>query len=509
MPSNETILDDYEKLNPFERTLLQILSIVYEPAHTTLIVSCLRKLDLKGPRGNRPTTASVDNYLAKLETLGFLDSNRQCRLDLVEALSRQALAEGCFHRYAAVIRKEAPLSYYYGKWTTRCWRAIRELRIGIYLQDLGLIDHSLQFLDGQCREMLTPHPPAVQVVTCPFDRSWFRSLAPSLQFFLLNYILRYAQRRLLNFPEVLAYLEDDTEFSHLDDDERVPFHRLLLTQYLLQGRLEEAGLLLEQQSDAFQATGFAGSIAFLAGRYHDARALFQHDLEHLATISGRRDIAFFGIPGLFHVLALLARQTQSGLEQAFEQITTALTRFENSEESETYAILASFLESQLHRSGQGSVIVLPASGPLPSLTVLFTGLAQFWLTAVLEPEVETEARQLFEQAEQQGYRFFSLCLADLLARLPQPESGAYQDTVTTLSTTTGMKPLVDLIEPEEAWKRSLQALISISSTAVQEYVDQDTRLTWLVEYHEGGLTVRPREQKRTNDGQWSKGRPIS
>jgi SNF2 family DNA or RNA helicase len=509
MPSNEDILSDYKKLNSFERTLLQILSIIYEPAHSTLLVSCLRKLDLKGPRGNRPTISSVNNCLTKLETLNFLDNNRQCRLDLVESLSRTAVAESSFQRYATVIRKEAPLSYYYGKWTTRCWRAMRELRIGIYLQDLGLIDQSLQFLDGQCREMLTPHPPAVQVVTCPFERSWFRSLAPSLQFFLLNYLLRYAQRRLLSFPDLFAYLEDDSEFSHLDDDERLPFQRLLFDQYLLQGRVDEAGRVLDRQPDAFLATGSAGSIAFLRGSYETARSLFEDDREQLMAISGRRDGAFFGIPGLLHVLALIARQSRTGLEQALEQITIALTRFENSEESEAYGILASFLEKQLHRSGQTPAVTLPESGSPSSLTVLFTGLAQFWLTAVLEPDVEAETRQLFEQAQRHGYHFYSLCLADLLGRLSRQDSASLQETAASLATKTGIKPLVDLIEPEEAWKRSLQALIAISSTAVPEYVDQDTRLTWLLDYHQGDITVRPREQKRTSDGQWSKGRPIS
>ncbi|SHH89761.1 DEAD/DEAH box helicase [Desulfofustis glycolicus] len=509
MPSNEDILSDFKKLNSFERTLLQILSIVYEPAHSTLLVSCLRKLDIKGPRGNRPTTSSVNNCLTKLETLGFLDDNRQCRLDLVESLSRAAVADGSFQRFATVIRKEAPLSYYYGKWTTRCWRAMRELRVGIYLQDLGLIDQSLHFLYAQCREMLTPHPPAVQVVTCPFERSWFRSLAPSLRFFLLNYILRYAQSRLLRFPDVLAYLEDDAEFSQLDDDERLPFQRLLFDQYLLQGRIDAAVGMLENQPDAFRATGSAGSIAFLKGSYETARPLFNDDLEQLREISDRRDVAFFGIPGLFHVLSLIARQSRSGLEQALEQITIALTRFENSEESETYGILATFLESQLHRSGQTAAIVLPETGSPPSLTVLFTGLAQFWLTAVLEPDVETEARRLFEQAQQHGYHFYSLCLADLLGRLSRQDSAFHQETTASLANKTGITPLVDLVEPEEAWKRSLQALIAISSTAVQEYVDQDTRLTWLLDYQQGDITVRPREQKRTGDGLWSKGRPIS
>ncbi len=508
MPSNDDTTAGYEKLNPFERTLLQILSIIYEPAHSTLIVSCLRKLDIKGPRGNRPTTSSVNNCLAKLETLGLLNSSRQCRLDLVETFSRSAITEGTFARYAAVIRKEAPVSYYYGKWTTRCWRAMRELRVGIYLQDLSLIDQSLQFLDGQCREMMTPHPPAVQVVTMPFDRQWFRSLAPSLQFFLLNHVLRYAQRRLERFPEIFAYLEDDTEFSGLNDDERMPFQRLLFNHYLLQGRIAGAQAALEQHPDAFYATGSKATLAFLTGEYETAAGLFRQERAELARLSGKEQVAFFGLQGVFHILSLIAQPRREGFRDAYEQIGIALTTFAESVEQETYNLLGAYLDNQLHRPGTSEPARLPED-PFPhSLTVLFTGFVQFWMNAVLDPDTDQEVRRLYRQAQQHDYRLFSLLLADLLHRTT-PDDEAFSESATVLSEVTGIKPIVNLIEPEEPWKRSLQALINISSTAIQEYTDHDTRLVWLLEQRQQRVNLRPREQKRGADGLWSKGRPIS
>ena len=189
-PSSD-LLQQYDKLSSFEQILLQFQSIVYEPAHSTLIVNCLRKLDIRSPRGNRPTAANLNHYFSKFQEVGLLTAEKQCSPGFVEQLSRMAVQEGTFATYAKVIRKEAPVSYYYGKWTTRCWRAMREMRIGIYTQDFDLIDDALEFLSGQCRDILFPLPPTVQVTTVPFDPSWFRSLAPSFQFFLLDNVFRF------------------------------------------------------------------------------------------------------------------------------------------------------------------------------------------------------------------------------------------------------------------------------------------------------------------------------
>ena len=103
-----------------------------------------------------------------------------------------------------------------------------------------LIDQALGFLDNQCEDLTIPLPPVVQVVTRPFDPEWFGALPPSFQFFLLNHIILHGQRRLESFPELTAYLENQAHFARLDEDEALPFQRLLLNQYLFQGKCEQA-----------------------------------------------------------------------------------------------------------------------------------------------------------------------------------------------------------------------------------------------------------------------------
>jgi len=508
MPSLKDLLASYDKLNQFEQSLLQVLSIIYEPAHTTLIVSCLRKLELKGPRGNRPTTASINHNISKMQAAGFLTETRQCDLDIVEIISRKAVAEGTFVHFSRIIRKEAPVTYYYGKWTTRCWRAMREMRIGIYTQDFDLIDQAIDFLDSQCRDILTPLPPAVQVVTTPFEPEWFRELPPSFQFFLLNDVLNHAQRQLVSFPDVLSYLEDESEFEHLSEDERLPFQRLLLNHYLLQGNLDAADTVLARHNELFIATGARGTIAFLKGDFNRAHQLFHEDLENLIRISGTDTAAFFGIHGLFYILSEIRRSDRTELYRVSGQISVALSLFEDSDETVPYTCLATLVDSLSNQGGTSDRTPLPEGPALHALTLLFAGLTQFWLNASLEQDLESEIKTFYSRARAHGYHFFSICFADLLAHvLPEPEK--YQETAADLSAATTLQPFIDTIESEEAWKRSLQALINISSTTIQEPVDRDIRLIWLVEYGPHNFSARPREQRRSDGGAWSKGRPVS
>ena len=508
MSDIDRYIERYRKLNSFEQTLLQLLSVVYEPAHTTLIVSCLRKLELKSPRGNRPTAASINHYIEKFQTAGFLTEARQCEPDFVEFLSRQAIADGDFQRFAGVVQKEAPVSYYYGKWTTRCWRAMREMRIGIYSQNFEMIDGALQFLDAQCSEIITPLPPAVQVVTSPFDPGWFRTLPASFQFFLLNHILRYGQAQLVCFPEIIGYLQDEEEFRHLSEDEKLPFLRLLLNHYILQGSIGDAETILQRNNDSFTATGAEGTIAFLKGEFKHSLELFHRDLAQLKEITGSDEVAFFGIHGLFHVLAEIRDRNRSSLYHVAHQISVALSQFEDSEENEAYGYLASLVSSQTLQYDTDINLELSDKHLPHSLTILFGSLVQYWLNASLEPALEPLVRNCFNKARRNNYLFCSFYLAEILARI-SPDPQEYQEYLKKLHSSTGLAPFLDILEPEEPWKRSLQALISVSSTATREGPEPDSRLGWLITYENETLSVNPREQKRSEDGQWSKGRPIS
>ncbi len=509
MPTDFDLLQHYRKLSPFEQTLLQFLSVVYEPAHTTLIVNCLRKLELRGPRGNRPTAANLSHYFQKFQKLGLITNNQQCAPEIVEILSKYSVAEKTFAPFADVIRKEAPVSYYYGKWTTRCWRAMRELRIGIYTQQFDIIDDATEFISLQCREIVSAVPPSVQISTNPFDPDWFRSLPISFQFYLFNNVFGYALSNLVSYPDMLDFLQNENEFNHLGDDEQLPFKRLLFNQLLFQGNLEQAEQLIASNTEIFTGTGALGTVLFLRGNLEEAIASFQGDILYLQDLSGNEKVVFYGPAGLFYILAQLQNKESSSYAGIADQIGIALSTFAGGAEEEAYTYLATIIAGHLNSADtQKDITFKKNDTAVPSLTVLFAGLCQYWLSSSLQPDVEANVKKLYKVAQQNGYTFFALAYAEILEKVSL-DNDQYTLAVNSLRQETSIVSLISIMEPEEPWKRNLQALINATSLAPNEQLPQNIRMAWLVDCIDGTININPREQKLTPSGNWSKGRPIS
>ena len=485
---------------------MQFISIVYEPAHSTLIVNCLRKLELKNPRGNRPTVTNLNHYLSKFEQLGLLTSERQCSPEIVEILSKIAVEEGVFSFYAEAIQSEAPVSYYYGKWTTRCWRAMREMRIGVYTQNFDLIDDAQEFLDNQCRDLVTTPPPTVQIMTRPFDAEWFRTLPTSFQFYLLSNVLQYAQETLSDYPEILAFLSSQNELSLLNIDEQVPFKRLLFNELLFQGKHADAEELVTTGRESFQGTGALGTLLFLKNRNTEALASFEDDLQFLAKYSNSDSVSFFGPTGLFYILARIASR-EKDYSSIANQIGIALLQFSSAPENDAYNYLATVVNSQITQGVQGDEIILPDNPTQSALTVVFAGLCQYWLNSSIQPEIEAELTGFYEKANNGNYNFFTLVLSDILSTIIH-DNASYLSVSSRLRDESETTSLLSILEPEEPWKRSLQALIQ-ATTQDEDLPRQSIRLVWTVAFEGTKINISPREQKLAPNKLWSKGRPIS
>ncbi len=507
MPTDTTPLEQLNKLSPFEQSLLQFISIVYEPAHTTLVVNCLRKLEFTNPRGNRPTAANLNHYFSKFEQLGLLNKDRQCVPEIVEILSKNSVADGTYEVYAQTIREEAPVSYYYGKWSTRCWRAIREMRIGIYTQDFDLIEDAADFLNNQCKELTTDLPPTVQVTTCPFDAKWIRSLPTSFQFYLFSSVFQHCQSRLDSAPDIMAFLQDESEFKHLTEDEVLPFRRLLFNQLLFTGQLQTARELVTSSPESFYGTGALGTIEFLQGNSSEAQTAFVKDIRFLNELTSSDRVAFFGPTGLFYILALLKDCDKEDYGLIADQISTALSLFQTAAENTAYEYLARVVNSHMNKVAEDTDIHLPEDVPPSSMTIAFAGLCQFWLNSAIQPTLEKILVESYETASKNGYNLFTSIFAELLAKA-QHDNERYLAVHEELHKSSGFIPLIEILKPEEPWKRSLEALIHATSLEPEE-PQSTVRLIWLLEVKDNTINLGPREQKILPSGGWSKGRPVS
>ncbi len=500
MPKDSSLVAKYQELSLFEKSLLQLLSIFYEPVHASLVVNCLRRLQFKNPRGNRPTAITINHYFNKFEKLGLLNQERQCVTEVVEVLSKYAVAEGSFARYASAVRHEAPISYYHGKWSTRCWRAMRDLRIGIYTEDFELIDGATAFIESQCKKINTALPIMMQVCARPFDENWLDSLPASFRFYLLNNVLEYCRNALVACSEIVAYLEKQCSSPQISNDENLPFHRLLFTQLLIEGELDRAKRLVNQFQESFQGTGALGTIFFLENDQLQAAQTYQEDLDFLRELSGTDKVAFFGPTGLFYILFMLKEYGESGHVTIAERIAVASTLFESAPENASYQCLAAVLDN-INGAGHIFDFVAPTA---TGLELVLAALCQYWLHNTLDPEMRIQLEESFVKAQENNYFLLAAFFAEILEKIDQAPLEIMRQKVAS-----DFPQLLPLLQPKEPWKRSLEALIHATTLEKNGEEPNTTRLIWLMNLKKDPIAITPKEQKRRNDGNWSKGRPIA
>lgn len=498
-------LSDFQSLNKFEKSLLLLLSIIYEPVSKTFLLNFFAKVEAIVPNLKRPTKEELRASIIHLRKIGLLDENNCCPRPFVEWLTRKAIELEIFSPLADLIEREVPVSFMYGKWNVRCWRAMRQFRFGVYNRDFDRIDESLTFLEEHCRQRLDNKSPAILVAAEAFDPDWFGSLPGSMQFFLLNQVVRYSIDRLIHYQSVIAYFEDEKNLT-VPPDEQVPFHRLLAGYYLLRGRFSDLRNLLERHDDSFKASGFAGALTFLEGNTAEAFALYNQDMERLQDFVSDRHPFFYGLPGLFCVLALLERNLPEDREAIKQHIGAALHRFKGSQEEVPYLFIHAVVGSLDNDFPNMIFLTEHLKADERSLTRFLAVLSLYWMGVEIPPDFVQELVALHARAAESNFLWLAMESAFLLEALGR-EPEKYGPAAEKIRTQIGCRSIVSIIEPENSWKHSLQELISISSTVREQ--EKDIKLVWMVNFKDGVLHLFPKEQKKKASGGWSKGRTIA
>ncbi|NIA05070.1 MAG: ATP-dependent helicase [Proteobacteria bacterium] len=495
----------YDTLAPFERHLLQLISVIYEPVSVSFLFNCLSRADAPFPDDPRPSKDEFRLIISRLHAAGLLIDGNRCPAHLAERLTRKAVENGLFGDLAAFVEREASVSYMYGKLATRCWRAMRQFRIGVYSGDFDKIDQALAFINEQCAELAGKEPPAVLVAARDFDAKWFGGLPRSMQFFLLNQICRYSVEHLQHYGPVLEYLEKESAMAHAPD-ELVPFHRLLATYLLLQGRFIDLQGLLQDHGASFEGAGFSGTLAFLLGDTDKALALYEQDLKLQQEYSGRQDNFFFGLPGLFFLLALLDRNREGDRAAIRHHVATVMNLFRGSLEETSFRFIDAVVRSAGSDMPDMMVLTeqLKAENRFP--TTLFAVLSLYWIGVEIPDDFQASLIALYQEGLANGFSWPAMEAARLLGELGNGNA-QYGEAAEELRRDLGCRTIVNIIEPQGSWKHSLQELISITSRVRES--EQTTRLVWLVDYRDGVLHITPKEQMKKAGGGWSKGRSIA
>lgn len=499
----------YRALPAVEQEILQLFSVVYEPVSRTTFVSCCGPAGLRDESGrifvNKTLKPHLDKLLAEDLLLQESGQGPQCHRLLTEIATRDAVRSGRFAAMAEAVQTRIPI---YTPWKhaprhfANSRQFLREVRIGIYNQDLEFINQQFDAYQqhGYRRDPLTLEDIAQQVFNNPFDREWFRAVPTEIYESVLATLLIHAVLRLEPAEDIFSLLEEDCLAS--GQPCRGPLPLILTEQLIFRGRLREAEDSMAKIPDEYRiaAGSFQGWLALLRGDHSKAIEHYSAALAAMKKALRKRKAYLNSISGLFFILALLKARAPEALREA-EDHAGIMAKQPQHWLAPIYATLHLVLQIQrgdLSKKDEllatrGRSLLKDADG----LQTLMGALCLYWtdpdrakkrLPPILKP--------FYDKATNAGYRWLAMEAAELLARL-EPR-GRYTELAATLRAESGSCTLVDVITPQRPWELSLNALANLNQEA-----DQPTkaltklRLAWFLTVHRNGWSLQPREQKST------------
>ncbi|MEW5804047.1 MAG: DEAD/DEAH box helicase [bacterium] len=499
--------EEYARLNPFEQTTLQMLSIIYEPCTQTTLLNCLRRAGVKTSEGKALTGEAVKAVLSVLMEKGLV-RDLACNEVFVEEASRLAVESGRFQEMAQVIQAEIPaMAWSSANSAVRC---IREIRIGIYLHNL---DHVKKFLNlgyTQYPQSFARKKIFAMICNNPFRPDWIGQLPATLRVTALDEIADQTLRDLAPPGKICETLN---EYRDLPREEAGAYLRDALASILVfRGRIDEALEIIKPDKGIVYTDLIQGWCDFLSGKNDQAINRFQEALKLYRKDARQKKLYFTHIGGIFFILGLMKTGRPASMRETLDYIHIVEEKQYNNEYLGAYWALKAALLSQQGQDEEARIVfsLLRNARPDDYFSLLFSLFASYWANKKLDTDQMTLLKLIFKRAEENGYLWFSLESASLLDAL-FPDDPAYRKRADEIKDKTGMESILGIIRYEAEWERSLKALTCLAEGTPQGRgkAVSKSRLVWLVGFRGHYCTFQPIEQKLTKNGRWSKGRSVA
>lgn len=510
----------FHQLPPLEQKIIQLFSVIYEPMNRTLFMEMLNITGVRDANDKLFTIPTLKPYIDKLladELLVQFKQGIRCHWLLIEIATRSALEARCFESMVKAVQLRIPIRELFSNGPCNFQNNdefIREVRIGIYRQDVNFINKiSQQYHEYASGEKIFLEDIFELVCNNPFDADWFRILPIELFQPAITTILDNATLNLSPAFEAFDLLR--VEMTKEGGRTSGELYLTLLEQLILRGCFQEAEEIIERIADAIPANTavFSGWLALLRGDI--PQAIEHYTLAHkvLKKATNKQKVYFTTTGGLFFILALLKDGSPQRLREASEYISI-MSRYPNHWLNSTYSQLQSFVQMLLANSSSKEFYINTyknLSSEQHSIETFFSCLCLYWVDVFqAKNRLPSLLEQFYQFAIASGYNWLAMEAAELLSRLKA--SSSYQQQAQKLRGDRNIETLVELLKPQEPWELSLNALANLQKQQqVTTSTEPQSRLAWFIKYYPSPAkcVLEPREQKANNKGVWSKGRAIS
>jgi superfamily II DNA or RNA helicase len=439
-----------------------------------------------------------------------------CSAAVLETVTRQAVREGHYDKMAKVVLEEMPSwkpgFSYYGISSSDCLLAMRDFRIGLYMQDSKMVQKCYdQIMQSRYCNTVIPQDPFLQVVNEPFDAEWFQTFPENIRVKALLIILSSAIDKMEPDDGPLACALDKRFLQKLANDQKDAFYSLVVSRLLLGGRIVEAREIISLLGSPGYTSGLAGWALFLEGKNAEAIASYEADLKYYRNhIAGRNDY-FHGITGLFFILAQFKSRDASRLVKITRLIKKARScTYAASFMLPAYGALDRICEIQKAHLDLAQASLSKSLAGHGGMGEFFGVFAAYWLKNKISGPEAASLQKISENARKAGWQWLFMECAALLSKAGGEAKDRYEEVVRKIQIETGMVSILDMVPHEELWEKSLRALVGPEKPMDARVVNQEnTRLAWLFHFSDMDFQLQPVEQKRNKNGEWSTGRNVA
>jgi SNF2 family DNA or RNA helicase len=506
---SDTLLAEFDALDPCDKAILALLALVGDPVGRTAILDHMVNAGIQDAQGRPFTVLSLDDPLVKLERLAFTSvvtgrgyvCNAKLRWPAIRAaIGAHVLDDLCkAHEGLNPMRQN-----WNGAYEPRSYRhGLARLRMAMLRGRPPQDVMPLLAACMVCYEAAQLHP-IIDIFTRPFETGMLLLVHPLLQDDVLMLLLQHTQRDPTLAPLVRGYAERHVQRRQAADQPLSDALRLALAEHaILCGQLADAARHLEGLPGAL-AQFFSSVILLLRDDVAGAIAGFEAALKSIRRESGKRKQLFAGMGGHLYILALLRNGEPRHLKTAENYLELAV-HAQHSADSAIYQQLS--MLRQIRAGTMQTEMVLSRGWETALQAHMFQSLLYYWLALPQLRQRRAELQDLVQHAEAAGFTFIAAQAASLLGHLGDEHAAS---TAAAWRAKYGFSDLAIWFERQEAWQRQLSALINLQQGGGNDS-GGEARLVWVINFDtRSGITeVEPREQKRDARGQWGKGRPMA
>ncbi len=519
----QQLIKTYQRQTVINQQIIQLLSVIYEPITRTSLWECLQATGLQDNEDKIYNLKNLKPEIDQLLKVRLLIEDVQkkvfCNPAIVEIITRDSINKNNFEKFVNIVEEKIPIS-------VRSWgnqlrdfkseeQLIREIRMGIYRQDLQFIQEQITAYNAQSYKDDFEWEKIIDIVlTNPFDSEWFVRLPFTIYESSLMIIIRGHLIHLTPVDEYLELLKQTCAGQIQESSDILQF--TLVEQLIVRNEIEAAEkqltLIKEPGEYRVNIEVLTGLINFVKGDYEAAINNYNLVIKTLKKLTKKRKIYFEHFSGMFFILALIKENTSESIKQAKEYLDNII-----SEQSKQFLAninayqylneIISLLKGDLSGQKNWEIKFLPSTYNIESLLTYF---CCYWLNPeIAKNRLPKLLENFLNQTFNSGYYWLAWEAGQLLLRL-QPGSN-WNKRISQITRQKNSIPLADFIKFEEPWQLSLNALINLNIEAEKSAntPEKQKRLAWFLSLSDSDWSLTPKEQVINKKGVWSDGRNVA